>query len=176
MTENINNQFRELCRKGDLQEIKKFYFNNPTTINISANSYYAFLISCDYGHLDVVKWLLENVVKWLLKNVVKWLLEMKPYIDISANDEYAFQTACCYGHLKVVKWLLKVKPNINISVEYECSFHDVCDFEYLKVAKLLLQHKTQNYYIFAKKKNEIYNRKNYNKKIYNKNQQIAKQI
>jgi hypothetical protein len=33
-----------------------------------------------------------------------------------------------------------------------------------------LQHKTQNYYIFAKK-NEIYNKKNYNKY-----QQIAKQI
>jgi hypothetical protein len=63
-----------------------------------------------------------------------------------------------------------VKPNINISAEHECAFHDACDFDYLKVAKLLLQHKTQNYYIFAKK-NEIYNRKNYNK-----NQKIAKQI
>jgi ankyrin repeat protein len=163
MTKIINYQFQYLCKNGDLEKIKQFYFNNPTTINISANSYYAFLISCDYGHL--------YVVKWLLKNVVKWLLEMKPDIDISANDEYAFQTACCYGHLKVVKWLLKVKPNINISVEYEFAFHDACDFEHLKVAKLLLQHKTQNYYIFAKKKNEIYNRKNYNK-----NQKIAKQI
>jgi hypothetical protein len=170
MTENINNQFRELCRKGDLQKIKQFYFNNPTTINISANSYYAFLISCDYGHLDVVKWLLENVVKWLLKNVAKWLLEIKPDIDISAENEYAFQTACLNGHLELAKWSLKVKPNINTSAEHECAFHDVCDFEYSKVAKLLLQHKTQNYYIFAKK-NEIYNRKNYNK-----NQKIAKQI
>ena len=154
MTENINYQFQELCKKGDLQKIKQIYFKNPTTINIFANSYYAFLISCMYGHLEVAK----------------WLLEVKPDINIFAYNKYAFRWSCYYGHLKVAKWLLKVKPNINISVEHECSFLDACDFEYLKVAKLLLQHKTQNYYMFAKK-NEIYNTKNYNKK-----QQIAKQI
>jgi hypothetical protein len=33
----INRQFQELCIKGNFEEIKQFYFDNPT-LNISANN------------------------------------------------------------------------------------------------------------------------------------------
>jgi hypothetical protein len=119
MTKNINRQFQELCIKENLQEIKQFYFDNPT-------------------------------------------------IDISANNDEAFRWSCYYGQLKVSKWLLKVKPDINISA-YDV-FIIACENGQLKLSKLFLQHKTQNYYIFAKK--DIIQIK----KKYNKKQQIAKQI
>ena len=90
---------------------------------------------------------------------------MNPDIDISANNEGAFRWSGYYGELKVVKWLLKVKPDINVFANKNYAFRMSYEIGHLKVAKLLLQHKTQNYYMFAKKN-----------KIYNKKQQIAKQI
>jgi len=63
-----------------------------------------------------------------------------------------------------------MKPDIYISASKNYAFRMSYEIGHLKVAKLLLQHKTQNYYIFAKKVIiQI-------KKIYNKKQQIAKQI
>ena len=58
MTKNINRQFQELCKKGKLEEIKQFYFDNPT-IDISANDECVFTIACVNKHLKVEKLLLQ---------------------------------------------------------------------------------------------------------------------
>ena len=89
----MNSTFVELCKKGNLEEIKQFYCNNPT-IDISADNEWAFELSCQYGHLEVAK----------------WLLEIKPTINISADNEDAFRYACEKGKLKVANLLLQHKP------------------------------------------------------------------
>jgi len=89
MTENINYQFQELCKKGNLKEIKQFYFDNPA-INVFENIECAFYVTFWYGHL----------------NVAKWLLKIKPNIKISADNNYAFIWSNICSHLKVAKLLL----------------------------------------------------------------------
>jgi len=54
----MNTIFQDLCIKGNLEEIKQFYFDNPT-VNISADNEMAFCNACENGHLEVAKWLLE---------------------------------------------------------------------------------------------------------------------
>jgi ankyrin repeat protein len=73
----MNSTFQELCKKGNLEEIKQFYFDNPT-IDISANNESAFQFACAYGHLEVAKWLLE------MKPDIKFLQIMNMLFDMLA--------------------------------------------------------------------------------------------
>ena len=68
-------------------------------INISAKDEHSFLLACDYGHLEVAK----------------WLLSVKPDIDIS---NHAFCYACLNGHLEVAKWLQTLKPYLYVIKYY----------------------------------------------------------
>mgnify|MGYP003347188288 CR=1 FL=1 len=70
----LNEQFIEACRIGDLESVREIYRLNPT-IDISANSEEAFIEACYNGHLEVVR----------------QLYEWKPTIDISAHNERAFR-------------------------------------------------------------------------------------
>ena len=56
---------------------------------------YAFLWSCENGHLEVAKWLVDLGMQ---KNFTP--------IDIHADDECAFRYSCKNGHLEVAKWLV----------------------------------------------------------------------
>ena len=66
----MEEQFINLIRNGNLQEIQEFYNNNPN-IDISADDEYAFCFSCGLGLLEVAK----------------WLLKIKTDINISVNNE-----------------------------------------------------------------------------------------
>ena len=118
---SLENQFIDLCLNGKLNEAKEFYKNNPT-IDISANSEYAFKYACANGHLEIAQ----------------WLYTINPTINISADDEIAFKWACVNGYLEVVQWLFTIKPDINISAENECAFRMACNNGHLEVAQWLL--------------------------------------
>ena len=64
--------FVEYCIKGDLEYIKKNYGNLDNDI-----IYNGLCSSCSYGHLEIVKYLLEKY----------------PNINIHANNEEAFSTS-----------------------------------------------------------------------------------
>ena len=72
---SLENEFIDLCLNGKLNEAKEFYKNNPT-IDISANSEYAFKYACGNGHLEIAQ----------------WLYTINPTINISADDEIAFRS------------------------------------------------------------------------------------
>jgi hypothetical protein len=65
----MEKQFIHLCSYGKLEELKRFFNDNPT-IDISAENEDAFRWACYGGHLEVAK----------------WLLEVNPDIDISSRD------------------------------------------------------------------------------------------
>jgi ankyrin repeat protein len=153
----VERDFIELCIKGDLIGAQQLLQLHPN-INISAYNEQAFVDACNYGHLEVCKWLLqvskekgqdinisddEDVFHWTCANghldVCQWLLQIKPDIDISINNELAFRYACANGHLDVCQWLLQVKPTINVSIYDEEAFRWACADGRLDVCQWLLQ-------------------------------------
>ena len=56
----------------------------------------AFRYSCDYGNIEIAKWL------YSLGNV-----------NIHANNDYAFRYSCDNGHIEIAKWLYSL-GGINI--------------------------------------------------------------
>jgi ankyrin repeat protein len=90
----MEEQIMDLFRKGNLKEIQEFY-NNNTSIDISADEEYVFRSACGYGLLEVAK----------------WLLQIKPDIDISAEGNNAFYSACRYKNTDVALWLTTLNPS-----------------------------------------------------------------
>ena len=146
----MEEQFINLCREGDLDELKQFLQNHPNIDNVTA-----FCYACWCGHLEFAKWLLHvnpdiNINISIIEQafcvaccngqleLAQWLLHLKPDINISAKNEWVFRETCIHGHLEVVKWLLSVKPDINISVNSAWVFHRTCEKGHLEVAKWLL--------------------------------------
>ena len=52
---NVQQQFNDACKNGNLEEAKKLLQNNPT-IDVSAYDEYAFKLACTNGHLQVAQW------------------------------------------------------------------------------------------------------------------------
>ena len=121
----------------------------------------AFRNACYYGHIEVVKLLLNlkgdreiNVHahdNGALKsacirghlNIVKLLLNLSndKKINVHFNDEDAFITACCNGHVDIVEFLLNL-PNdrrINVHAGNSYGFILACEHGHLEVVKLLLR-------------------------------------
>ena len=140
---NVQEQFLNACRDGNLELAQQLFKNNPT-IDISADNELTFQYACYYGYLQVAQ----------------WLLEVKPTINISADNEYAFQLACKNKHLELAQWLLTVKPNINISAINNCAFKNSCYNEHLQVALWLCSLKPFKYYIKIEDNNIISNKIN----------------
>lgn len=140
-------------KQGDLEKIKEILtpinqheiFKNQCLYND------AFVISCHFGNVELVEWLLElkpneiSVFNHAFREsccngnlkVAQMLLKRKPKIDISMNNECAFRESCKKGHIEVVQWLFEQKPDINVSAKNDEAFIWACKFEHVKVAQWL---------------------------------------
>lgn len=81
-------------------------------IDVHADDENAFIFSCEYGHLPVVKLLLSLVDD--------------RYINVHANNERAFIATCYGNHVKIIKLLLSLKNDrkINLSAVFTSNFDD----------------------------------------------------
>ena len=84
----INCKFIELCKYGDLDIIKEFYYNNHKEININIYNDYVFQNVCYKGQAPL--------------EVAQWLISIpNNKINISAENDFAFLAtqACSNVHL-----------------------------------------------------------------------------
>jgi len=123
--------FTNACEKGRLDRVVELVNNG---VNIHANNEYGFQLACYNGHLEVIKYLMEQEDKpnihaynetgfrWACENgrleVVKYLMEQDDKPNIHAGNEEGFQSACYNGHLEAVRYL------VTICDEYEIVMND----------------------------------------------------
>lgn len=143
-----HNTFHKVCEHGHLQIAKwliKISRKNGSPINIhdevdggfGCSSDDSFLISCQNGHFDVVKWFGELFLAENYKYPQKILV-------------LAFTLACQFGHIEIAKWLyeftnqsqLLSAPIYNkqgLSIDRTSLDHDI-DFPFVSNGKNLHNH------------------------------------
>ena len=117
---------------------------------ICGSAYTRFKTSCEYGHLDIAKWLwkiyggfrgcflaFESACVNGHLNIMKWLYEMNNY-NIIVNYSNVFMYSCENGHIEAANWLLNnFNKKINIHHEDEYAFRWSCHNGHLNIAKWL---------------------------------------
>jgi len=113
-------QFIKLCSSGKLEEAKILLKENPT-IDISAENDCAFVSACQYGHLEVAKWLYSVIP------------DLYPYIgmyivgDAGDWDVYSEEFVREQKKFEVAEWIVSLNPEkyflerINKDGDYEIS-------------------------------------------------------
>jgi hypothetical protein len=85
-----------------------------------------FLKACEYGYLEMVKWLYSL-----------------GRINIHIHDEYAFRTVCTNGYLELAKWLFDIsthfpeRTRINMIARGGQAFRHACANGHLEIIKWL---------------------------------------
>jgi hypothetical protein len=113
-------QFIKLCSSGKLEEAIKFLEENPN-IDISAENDVAFVCACQYGHLEVAKWLYSVIP------------DLYPYIgmyivgDAGNWDVYSEEFVRERKKFEVAEWIVSLNPEkyflerMNKDGDYEIS-------------------------------------------------------
>ena len=144
--------FKKACKSGNITQVKLLIENY--NIDIHADVEYAFRVTCEKGHLKIVKYLIsldqninihaedEYAFKQACHNnyldLVKYLISLNQNIDIHNDDEYAFRIACANGQFELVKYLISLNQNINIHANDEQAFRYACYYGNLELVKYLI--------------------------------------
>ena len=150
---NCTKQFTEFCKKGDLIEAKKYWNRYKKNIDIHHQDEKIFRLSCDNGHLNIAKWLLEicpdihtdfgSAFFGACENghldVVKLLYAIgKESIYNGSGNAWTFCCSCRNEHLDVVKWLLENNTKIDIHTRDELAFRWVCEYRRIDIVEWLM--------------------------------------
>jgi len=122
--DKICNVLVKLCTHGDLSQLQEM--SHLELKHIQHNNNYAFRYACCYGHLEVLKWLVDTF---------KLTIE-----DARSEDNDAFRCACSHGQLEVLKWLVdKFELTIeDARSDNNCAFRCACWKGHLEVLKWLV--------------------------------------
>lgn len=147
-------RFVQACISGDLYQVKQLIKEHPD-LDVHFGFYSeeeGFRNACVYGHLDVVKWLVEYAISIgspinirsalygrtfestlanghykLLKWVVKRHREASPdHPDMLINPRTSFRSACEVGNLKGTKWLVSYMKYVDFCGIF-CRLHYLPD-------------------------------------------------
>jgi hypothetical protein len=105
--------------------------NQNGKININILEDWAFVFACNFGHIEVAKWLyslggisISSINRAFCYScedgkleVAKWLFDLDKQINIHADNDYAFKMACMNGHINVSKWLYSLNNKIDIHID-----------------------------------------------------------
>jgi ankyrin repeat protein len=87
------NLFVDICRRGNLEEVKRLLASYPQFIEYINP---ALVWACYYGHLEIVKFLLDNGA------------------NVHINDEQAMVWVISFEHLDVAKLLVEYGADLSI--------------------------------------------------------------
>ena len=133
--------------------VHKFTINHPELIDQPLQNYSRynmFLNACCRGHLDIVRWMIDDFPFILMLSttedvfietcasgkihIARFLYEEVPAIDMRCDGDYAFLSALNNNHYHICKWIYGLRPDIPINdyFEYICQFDDLdsCHFLY----------------------------------------------
>lgn len=136
--------FNYACQNDRIEIIKLLIELKP---DIYTND--ALILACEYGHLDIVKFLLRNGSNIHHYNdqalssacesgnymIAKFLLDCKANVNTDNNE--ALHLACQEGHIEIVKLLLKY--GVNIETKNNKALHLASKNGQIKIVKLLLK-------------------------------------
>lgn len=88
--------FIRTCAGGHL-DISKLLVKESPGLNVSIYEDLPLNCACRYGHLHIVKWLIENFS-----------------VNVHVNEDKPFRTTCEYGHRDIAELLIDTYPDINI--------------------------------------------------------------
>lgn len=150
----------DACRQGDLDVIERLYNINPNIVNAEEdNGYSALVLSCYYGHEDIVNFLVDKVKSLNNKtsygsplmaaavkgydNIVEILLNHDANPDITDNQGVtAAHYAVLFKNYKIVEKLVNAKADFNIknnvnksAMDYAISHNDEKLNKILKLQK-----------------------------------------
>lgn len=161
---DIEEQFRDACFYGRLEEAKKVYAEN-SWINIHEYDEWVLYFACLMGHLETAQWLVSigadihvnndapfrECIKRHNLHVAKWLIELGS--DYHFDNELAFRKACADDFLDYAQWMwnygITHDSPINIHAKNDEAFRDACIYGNLDVAKWLweISEKTINIHV-----------------------------
>ena len=111
---NLSDKQMRICTKGDFKKILSI-------IKQGYNKNDIFKCMCQFGHLEVVKYLIETCGA-----------------NARDNSDFAIRYACLYNHLEVVKYLVE-KCGADARVCNIEIIEQICIFGYLEVVKYLVE-------------------------------------
>jgi ankyrin repeat protein len=123
----LNQQILDGSKSGNLQIVKEstLYGGNPECISKDPGKSYPLHLASNYGHLNIVKYLVEQGAH----------LEVK-----DATGHTPLMYAAFEGHIDVVRYLLKVGSRVDAScMSGETSLHEAAQGGKTEVVKILLE-------------------------------------
>ena len=104
----------DICKKGNLENI-------ISLINQECNKNNILICMCQFGHLEIVKYLIE-----------------KCRVDVRSENDWAVQEASRHGHIQVVKYLVE-KCGVDARAKYDYAVRIASMGGYLEVVKYLVE-------------------------------------
>lgn len=112
---DLNGKFRVACINNFYDVVE--YFISEENINTDMNA--AFCLACEYGNLQIAKYLIGSTNS-----------SQYPKINIHLRNEYAFRYSCQNGHREVVKYL----KELSNKAEYgKINIHSIDHYLFVKI-------------------------------------------